>query len=179
MSLQVSGAISLANIQAEFGGANPISISEYYGVNGVPASGPISLGDFYGASAFNAIWSGNSAGTQWGFKVSGSLFRMFYSSFDNAPWISAFSSGTFTNGDTFSTNGFSQTSGFYSGGNLTSPNGLKAKQSTGIATEEVLVTSGVGFTGNSYGGTNVALETSGGLIRYANGANKYAWVSLT
>lgn len=51
MALQASGPISLANIQTEFGGANPISITEYYGADtGVPASGTISLSDFYGKS---------------------------------------------------------------------------------------------------------------------------------
>ena len=30
MTLQTSGAISLADLQTEYGGANPISISEYY-----------------------------------------------------------------------------------------------------------------------------------------------------
>jgi hypothetical protein len=52
MALQSSGAISLANVQTEFGGSNPIGINEYYGVAaGVPASGTISLYDFYGKSA--------------------------------------------------------------------------------------------------------------------------------
>ena len=52
MPLQSSGAISLANVQTEFGGSNPIGINEYYGVaSGVPASGTISLYDFYGKSA--------------------------------------------------------------------------------------------------------------------------------
>jgi hypothetical protein len=52
MALQTSGAISLNDIQTEFGGSNPISISEYYGAAaGIPASGVISIGDFYGASA--------------------------------------------------------------------------------------------------------------------------------
>jgi hypothetical protein len=52
MALQTSGAISLANVQTEFGGVNPISISEYYGkAAGIPASGTISLSVFYGASA--------------------------------------------------------------------------------------------------------------------------------
>jgi len=50
MALQTSGAISLANIQTEFGGAHPISISEYYGSDDVPTSGTISLNDFYGTS---------------------------------------------------------------------------------------------------------------------------------
>lgn len=54
MTLQSSGAISLANVQAEFGGSNPISISEYYGAaSGVPSSGTISLSNFYGKSAYN------------------------------------------------------------------------------------------------------------------------------
>lgn len=52
MTLQSSGAISLANVQTEFGGSNPIGINEYYGrAAGIPASGTISLYDFYGKSA--------------------------------------------------------------------------------------------------------------------------------
>ena len=59
MALPSSGTISLADIQAEFGGSNPISISAYYKggayvtatsyAPNVPTSGPISLSDFYGA----------------------------------------------------------------------------------------------------------------------------------
>ena len=57
MALPSSGLITLAQIQAEFGGSNPISLSEYYR-NGayvtsnntnVPTSGAISLSNFYGA----------------------------------------------------------------------------------------------------------------------------------
>ena len=55
MALQSSGLITLAQIQAELGGANPIGLSEYYrgglytqaNNTGVPASGSISLSDFY------------------------------------------------------------------------------------------------------------------------------------
>ncbi len=50
MTLQASGAISLENVQTEFGGAAPISITEYYGSGGAPSSGIISLSDFYGRS---------------------------------------------------------------------------------------------------------------------------------
>jgi len=50
MALQSSGAISLSNVQTEFGGSAPISISEYYGSDTVPSSGTISLSDFYGTS---------------------------------------------------------------------------------------------------------------------------------
>jgi hypothetical protein len=60
MALPASGAISLGDIQTEFGGSNPISLSEYYqggsiigaGVfpNTIPASGVIQLDDFYNAT---------------------------------------------------------------------------------------------------------------------------------
>jgi hypothetical protein len=63
MPIPSSGALSLSAIQTEFGGSNPISISEYYaggglvpsgtsGTNGaVPSSGQISFSQFYGTSA--------------------------------------------------------------------------------------------------------------------------------
>ena len=57
MTLPSSGTITLAQIQAEFGGSSPIRLSEYYR-NGayvtsnntsVPTSGTISVSNFYGA----------------------------------------------------------------------------------------------------------------------------------
>ena len=52
MALPASGPISLDDIQTEFGGTNPIGLSEYYSAAaGVPASGEISIADFYGTSA--------------------------------------------------------------------------------------------------------------------------------
>ena len=52
MALPSSGALSLNQIQTEFGGSNPISLSEYYSVaGGVPSSGTISINNFYGTSA--------------------------------------------------------------------------------------------------------------------------------
>jgi len=63
MALPTPGvSLSLSQIQGEFGGANPISMSEYYaggtyvpagttGSNGaVPANGTISISQFYGTS---------------------------------------------------------------------------------------------------------------------------------
>ena len=55
MTMQASGPITFAQVQTEHGGANPISISEYYrngayvtGNNtSVPTSGAISLSNFY------------------------------------------------------------------------------------------------------------------------------------
>lgn len=63
MALQGSGAISLSQIQTELGGANPISMSEYYrngaytGSNNtsVPTSGVISMSNFYGASSVDLV----------------------------------------------------------------------------------------------------------------------------
>ena len=58
MALQTSGAISLANVQTEFGGSNPISMSEYYaggsyvpsGTGSVATSSTITISSFYGTS---------------------------------------------------------------------------------------------------------------------------------
>ena len=63
MPLQTSGAISLLDVQNEFGGSNPISISEYYGAaSGVPTSGTISLSNFYGKSAYTPMSLSYSGG---------------------------------------------------------------------------------------------------------------------
>ena len=51
MALQNSGAISLSDIQDEYGGSNPIGLSEYYDKGDAPSSGAIDLAaDFYGTS---------------------------------------------------------------------------------------------------------------------------------
>jgi hypothetical protein len=58
MALPSSGTITLSQIQTEFGGTDPISLSEYYrggglttpNNTGVPTSGTISLSNFYGAA---------------------------------------------------------------------------------------------------------------------------------
>lgn len=64
MALPASGPLALTDIQTEFGGSNPIGLSEYYaggsyvsssttGTNGaVPSSGAISIWNFYGTTAF-------------------------------------------------------------------------------------------------------------------------------
>lgn len=64
MALQSSGAISLANIQTEMGGVNPIGINEYYGWDsGIPVSGTISMSHFYGQERPNGTLEYASAGT--------------------------------------------------------------------------------------------------------------------
>lgn len=74
MALPTSGPISLSDIQGEFGGSNPISLSEYYaggglvpsgtsGTNGpVPSSGAISLSNFYGTSSVVIEFSDTGVG---------------------------------------------------------------------------------------------------------------------
>ena len=66
MAIQASGAITLQDIQDEFGGSHPISLSEYYGSDTVPSSGQISLSDFYGtqnAFSFNVTTGIDGAST--------------------------------------------------------------------------------------------------------------------
>jgi hypothetical protein len=64
MVLQSSGAISLDDIQTEFGGTNPIGTSEYYGAaSGIPSSGTISFSQFYGKSG-TTLRSRNLTGSQ-------------------------------------------------------------------------------------------------------------------
>lgn len=66
MALQSSGAISLSQIQSEWGGSNPISLSEYYrnslpsgrtNYGSIPTSGAISMSNFYGTNAASAAWT--------------------------------------------------------------------------------------------------------------------------
>ena len=67
MALPTSGPLSLADIQTEFGGSNPIGLNEYYAggsyvrvgqtspVSGaIPSSGPISIANFYGTTVFTS-----------------------------------------------------------------------------------------------------------------------------
>jgi len=79
MALPTSGPLSLTDIQTEFGGSNPISLSEYYAGGGlvppgttgtygaVPSSGQISIQNFYGTSnitlGFDANFVMTSDGT--------------------------------------------------------------------------------------------------------------------
>ena len=71
MTLPSTGSISMSQIQAEFGGSNPISLSEYYGVtDGIPTSGTISMSQFRGKSvpAGQQVFTGsglNASTTSW------------------------------------------------------------------------------------------------------------------
>jgi len=64
MAIPPSGPVSLDDIQTEFGGTNPISLSEYYSAaTGIPASGEISISDFYGTSSRVPIVINNTGTT--------------------------------------------------------------------------------------------------------------------
>lgn len=65
MALPSSGVLTLNDIQTEFGGTNPIDLSEYYRGGGlvpntalnaaIPTSGVISVSDFYGSANLLAL----------------------------------------------------------------------------------------------------------------------------
>ena len=56
MALQTSGAISLLNLQNEFGGSNPINISEYYRGGGrVPSTRTTYVTTYEPASGFTEV----------------------------------------------------------------------------------------------------------------------------
>jgi len=107
MPLQSSGAISLNDIQTEFGGTNPISISEYYSAaSGIPASGTIALDDFYGTSSNmfqNTLTVGLVGQEQWHY--TGSVWRVgtVASGFNNtgqyATYYSNANHGSWTGGN--------------------------------------------------------------------------------
>lgn len=105
MAIPSSGAVSLSAIQTEFGGSNPISMSEYYaggsyvpaGTSGtygaVPSSGAIQFNTFHGTSAGYNYWylnqttsSGPSHGAS-GIDGSGNLYTANNGS-TNAPTFS-------------------------------------------------------------------------------------------
>ena len=79
-------SISLSQIQTEFGGANPISMSEYYAGGSyvgsgtanatsvaIPTSGAISFSNFSGASAIQTYYSGTITQTYYTYSSSGAF----------------------------------------------------------------------------------------------------------
>jgi len=118
MALQSSGLIRLSQIQTEFGGSNPISLSEYYrggayvtaNNTSVPTSSTITLSNFYGAtkqftftlSTNQENWDLRSAATTAGWDGS-------------APLIVNINSGVYVWSDTTATAGLI-ISGAFSGG---------------------------------------------------------------
>ena len=83
MALDASGTLALSEIQTEYGGSNPIGMSEYYGdgdyvpdgtadgdSNAIPESGAISISHFYDTT--NAVFmvaTGGSISTSGDYKI--------------------------------------------------------------------------------------------------------------
>ena len=117
MPLQTSGAISLNDVQNEFGGGNPIGINEYYaggasvpsgtsGTNGpVPSNGQISFSSFYGTgltvSISDLYISDTGFGTQYGYYIITPGGKIQYSTqldginpFDHETWCASNTAGS-------------------------------------------------------------------------------------
>ena len=67
MAMQLSGTITFQQIQDEFLGVHPISLSEYRGVGAgppgqTPVTGPISLSQFYGKQRTSSGGGGTGGG---------------------------------------------------------------------------------------------------------------------
>lgn len=58
MALQTSGAISLQNLQDEFGGSHPITLNEYGGLRTSGTGATISLSDYYGGTNSPTVTQG-------------------------------------------------------------------------------------------------------------------------
>ena len=140
MALQSSGAISLNNIAAEFGGSTPHSLSEYYR-NGsfvtsnntnVPTSGTIDFADFYGAVKQITVTISSNATNQ-------SVQTLFGSNFTvNVPKVLIINSGVEIGAT--STNNSA----------LTVPSGMSGT----LSIQNAGTISGAGGAGGSSGGGN-------------------------
>jgi hypothetical protein len=104
MAIQSSGVITLSDIQNEFGGTNPIGLSEYYRNGGyttsnntsVPESGAISVSNFYGTTSAVTVTyeliGGGGAGGQ-GAQTSGTADSGDSSSITGSGFTAVTSSG--------------------------------------------------------------------------------------
>ena len=63
MALPNSGVLKWSAIQTEFGGSNPVKLSEYYGRDTLPSSGLIKASDFYGTSDTITLTSWGTLGS--------------------------------------------------------------------------------------------------------------------
>lgn len=156
MTLQSSGPISLLDIQNEFGGANPISLSEYYNAaSGVPASGTISLSDFYGKSAVTNFNTGIIVGT-----------NEVYNNFQHLTNSSQYS---FSIGHSIQAYGYDGGADPYSSASFGSiPSGASYRDGNGV-TQTI---SSIYCTRDSQGGTTAFYFTLAGSVANADAAFK-------
>jgi len=125
MAIPSSGPLSLNDIQTEFGGTNPISLSEYYAGGGlvqsgatgdsgpIPTSGQISIGQFYGSTARVPIVINNTATTltaniytlasanpTYSAGITDVVYNNSGTLYSNSTSTGALTTGTFASGDT-------------------------------------------------------------------------------
>ena len=125
MAIPSSGPLSLDDIQTEFGGTNPIDLSEYYagganvppGTTGdsgpIPTSGEIAVGEFYGSSNRVPIVISNtgttlraniytlaSADPTYSAGITDVVYNNSGTLYSNVTWGASLATGTFASGDT-------------------------------------------------------------------------------
>ena len=125
MAIPSTGSLSLDDIQTEFGGTNPISLSEYYAGGGlvqsgatgdsgaIPTSGQISIGQFYGSTARVPIVINNtgttlradiyalaSANPTYSAGITDVVYNNSGTLYSNVTGGAALRTGTFASGDT-------------------------------------------------------------------------------
>jgi hypothetical protein len=90
----------MSHIQTEFGGSNPISLSEYYGVNAnVPASGQISMSQFLGISALTVNAQAIDA-SSYDYSGSGNFYEAVARVTFHSNGVAVLYSGTITSAET-------------------------------------------------------------------------------
>lgn len=127
MSIPTTGSVSLLTIQTEFGGVEPISISEYYKSAGsvpdttlntsIPTTGDLSISNFRGSSKTTFSVLPNSTNINEGDTVTFTVSTTDFGS-GTLYWTLSTISGTITNGD------FSSPSSVLSGGSVSVVNNL-------------------------------------------------------
>jgi len=160
-------SISLSQIQTEFGGSNPISISEYYAGAGyvgsgtanatsvaIPTSGTISFANFSGASAIQTYYSGTITQTYNTYSSSGAYSTTY--EYGLLYWQGSASPTTLTTGATL----YSWYDYFYYvGGNLIDSfsqlalSGLGGDPGSGYVTSAKVGTTTKTPTGSTYFGS--------------------------
>lgn len=189
MALQSSGPISLTQIQTEFGGSDPISLTEYYrggayttdNNTGVPTSGAISMaGDFYGtvravAMTYEIIGGGGEGG---GGYLGGTGASGTASSFSASGISTVTSSGGVGRGGSGST-GQAGDASFYGPGGAGGINSDSNRQTPGYAAPATSYGAGGGGGGAYPFAANNGGAGGGAATRQANTVNIVPGVTVS
>lgn len=171
MSLPGSGALSLSQIQTEFGGSNPVSLTEYYagganvpsGTGDIPTSGAISVTEFYGTSDIITVaWSitGGGGGGGAGFVAGGLPTNCSGGNGGGAGGLATGTQGGFSKGDTISfVIGGGGAGGTGNGGG--GSNGTGSSFTSGISRSVSGGTGNSGPQGSSQSSSNSGVQLNG------------------